>query len=62
MPLHVTQCNASASGRSAQCVINPYCIGGIAGSTKVNRIGRKTAYAMLVILLVAIVWQVLGSP
>jgi len=34
------QCNASASGRSAQCVINPYFAGaqepaGIAGSTKV---------------------------
>jgi hypothetical protein len=41
---------------------SPPVIGGIAGSTKVNRIGRRTAYAMLVILLVAIVWQVLGSP
>ena len=27
----------------------------------VNRIGRRTAYAMLVILVLAIVWQVLGS-
>jgi len=26
-----------------------------------NRIGRRTAYAMLVILVLAIVWQVLGS-
>ena len=26
-----------------------------------NRIGRRTAYAMLVILALAIVWQVLGS-
>jgi len=26
-----------------------------------NRIGRRTAYAMLAILAVAIVWQVLGS-
>jgi len=25
-----------------------------------NRIGRRTAYAMLVILVLAIVWQVLG--
>ena len=25
-----------------------------------NRIGRRTAYAMLVILMLAIVWQVLG--
>ena len=25
-----------------------------------NRIGRRTAYAILVILVVAIVWQVLG--
>ena len=33
----------------------------IAGSTKVNRIGRRTAYAMLVILVLAIVWQALGS-
>ena len=36
-------------------------IGGIAGSTKVNRIGRRFAYAMLVIVARAIVWQVLGS-
>jgi len=27
----------------------------------VNRIGRQTAYAMLVILVLAKVWQVLGS-
>jgi len=27
-----------------------------------NRIGRRTAYAMLVVLVLAIVWQVLGSP
>jgi len=27
-----------------------------------NRIGRRTADAMLVILVLAIVWQVLGSP
>jgi len=27
----------------------------------VNRIGRRTAYAMLAILALAIVWQVLGS-
>jgi hypothetical protein len=26
-----------------------------------NRIGRRTAYAMLANLVVAIVWQVLGS-
>jgi len=26
-----------------------------------NRIGRRTAYATLVILAMAIVWQVLGS-
>jgi len=26
-----------------------------------NRIGRRTAYAMLVILALAIIWQVLGS-
>jgi len=26
-----------------------------------NRIGRRTAYTMLVIPVVAIVWQVLGS-
>jgi hypothetical protein len=25
-------------------------------------IGRRTAYAMLVILVLAVVWQVLGSP
>jgi len=27
----------------------------------VNRIGRQTAYAMLIILVLAIIWQVLGS-
>jgi len=27
----------------------------------VNRLGRQTAYAMVVILVLAIVWQVLGS-
>jgi len=26
-----------------------------------NRIGRRTVYAMLVILALAIVWQLLGS-
>ncbi|MEH2501426.1 hypothetical protein V1290_000237 [Bradyrhizobium sp. AZCC 1578] len=26
-----------------------------------NRIGRRTAYAMLLILMLAIVWQALGS-
>ena len=26
-----------------------------------NRIGHRTAYAMLAILVLAIVWQVLGS-
>jgi len=26
-----------------------------------NQIGRRSAYAMLVILVLAIVWQVLGS-
>jgi hypothetical protein len=49
------QCNATASGRAAQCVVNPYFAGAEepAGyrrhrrSTKVNRIGRRTAYAML---------------
>ena len=28
---------------------------------RMNRIGRQTAYAMLVILVLAIVWQVLGT-
>ena len=29
MPLHVLpQCNATASGRSAQCIVNPYFAGG----------------------------------
>jgi hypothetical protein len=27
-----------------------------------NRIGRRTAYAMLVMLVLAVVWQILGSP
>jgi hypothetical protein len=36
-------------------------IGGIAGSTKVNRIGRRTVYAMLANLALAIVWKLLGS-
>jgi hypothetical protein len=27
----------------------------------VNRIGRRTAYAMVVIVALAIIWQVLGS-
>ena len=37
-------------------------IHGIARSIEVNRIDRTTANAMLVLLAVAIVWQVLGSP
>jgi hypothetical protein len=28
---------------------------------RMNRVGRRTAYAMLLILVLAIVWQVLGS-
>src|SRR6267142_7011853 len=59
------QCNATASGRAAQCVINPYFAGAQepAGYRrhrriyKVNRVGRRTAYAMLVILAHAIDWQ-----
>jgi hypothetical protein len=47
-PIHISR------ARSSQRVI-----GGIAGSTKVNRIGRRTAYAMVASLLFAIVWQVL---
>ena len=32
------QCNASASGRSAQCVINPYFAGAQAGYRRYRRI------------------------
>jgi hypothetical protein len=47
--------------RYAQARKSRQVIGGIAGSTKVNRIGRRTVYAMLAILALAIVWKVLGS-
>jgi hypothetical protein len=68
----LAQCNASASGRSAQCIINPYfasagvprVIGGIAASTKayfVNRIGRRTIFCMLPIAALAIMWNLFGG-
>jgi Protein of unknown function (DUF3551) len=63
------QCAASASAarhsaspiRISRARKSLRVIGGIAESTKVDRIGRQTAYAMLVILALAIVWQVLRS-
>ena len=37
----IGQCNASASGRAAQCVINPYAANAAYGDAPVRRRGRS---------------------